>query len=98
VDNTLPPLAEVFPKRQLIERHPHLLSEHRLAWALRNRRTNGLEAAGAVYETGVGEIVLHEPRFLQWFLGLSGRGKPRRLRRSRPARPSPAGTPAPNAP
>jgi len=74
---SIPPSAELFDKHQLVERHPHLLNEHRLSWALRNRSRNGLVAAGAVYDSPCGELVLHEPSFLRWFLGLSGRSKPR---------------------
>lgn len=75
-----PPTAELFPARQLTPRHPHLLNEHRVAWALRNRRTNGLNAAHAVFESPCGELLIHEPAFLAWFLGLSGRAKPRAVR------------------
>lgn len=81
----LPPAAEIYPRRQLIERHPHLLSRHRLNWALRNRATNGLQAAHAVYESPCGELLIHEPPFLAWLLGLAGRAKPRALRRPRRA-------------
>jgi hypothetical protein len=59
------------------------LNDHRVAWALRNRRKNGLAAAGAVFESACGELLIHEPAFLRYFLGLTGRAKPRALRRSR---------------
>ncbi len=85
VNVPLPPTTELFPSRQLAGRHSHLLSENRLAWALRNRRKNGLEAAGAVFESPCGELLVHEPAFLAWFLGLSGRAKPRASRRCRPS-------------
>ena len=78
---TLPPTSELFTSRQLAQRHPHLLNEHRLAWALRHRRDNGLSTAGAVFDSPCGELLIREPAFLSWFLGLSGRGKPRRVRR-----------------
>ena len=81
----IPPLSEVYPRRELVDRHPHLLNEHRVAWALRNRRTNGLSAAGAVFESPCGELLIHEPAFLAWFLGLAGRAKPRAARRQRSA-------------
>jgi hypothetical protein len=76
----LPPTSELYPKAQLIERHRHLLSASRLAWALRNRRKNGLQIAGAVFESPVGELLIHEPTFIRWMLGLAGRAKPRRAR------------------
>jgi hypothetical protein len=87
-----PPTSELFPARQLIARHAHLLNEHRVAWALRQRRRNGLAKAGAIYESPCGELLIHEPAFLEWFLGLNGRGKPRRLRRTSLSR---AGSTAP---
>lgn len=73
----IPPTSELFDKHQLVERHPHLLNEHRLSWALRNRARNGLAAAGAVYDSPCGELLLHEPSVIRWLLGLSGRSKPR---------------------
>jgi hypothetical protein len=79
----LPPVTELFSVRDLASRHPNLLSENRLRWAIRNRHKNGLESAGAVFESPVGEFILHEPSTLTWLLGLSGRAKPRRARRAR---------------
>lgn len=81
VVDTLPPTTEVFSRRYFEKRHPDLLSEHRIAWAIRHRHTNGLMAAGAVFESPCGEILIHEPTFLRWFLGLAGRAKPRATRR-----------------
>jgi hypothetical protein len=75
----IPPTSELFLPKQLVDRHPHLLNEHRVAWALRNRASNGLE--DSVYEARSGELVIHEPGFLAWFLGLTGRQKPRAIRR-----------------
>jgi hypothetical protein len=75
----IPPTSELFTKRQLVERHPNLLSESRVAWAVRNRDENGL--ADSVYESRGGKILIHEPGFLAWFLGLKGTAKPRTLRR-----------------
>ncbi len=83
---SIPPASEIFPANQFPQRHPHLLSDHRVAWAVRNRRKNGLDAAGAVYESPCGQMMIHEPAFLSWFLGLAGRGKPRALRKGRAAR------------
>ena len=77
--------SEIFASRPLIERHPHLLNASRLTWALRNRDKNGLAKSGAVFESRGGELLIHEPKFLEWFLGLSGRAKPRRLRRTHEA-------------
>jgi hypothetical protein len=75
----LPPTTELFSVRDLAERHPKLLPENRIRWALRNRKDNGLESAGAVFESPIGDYFLHEPAFLSWLLGLSGRAKPRRI-------------------
>ena len=36
---------------------------------------NGLSAA--VFDSPCGELLIHEPSFLAWFLGLAGRAKPR---------------------
>jgi hypothetical protein len=79
----VPPTAELFTKAQLVTRHPHLLSPNRLMWALRRRAANGL--SGAVFESPCGELVIHEPAFLAWFLGLKGRSKPRTGRKGRRA-------------
>ena len=64
---------------QLIAKHPHLLSLNRIAWAPRYRAVNGL--SDAVYDSPCGELLIHEPSFLAWFLGLRGRAKPRVRRR-----------------
>lgn len=82
-ERPLPPPGEIFPASQFPQRHPHLLSGHRVAWAIRNRRKNGLASAGAVFESPCGELMIHEPAFLAWFLGLAGRSKPRALRKGR---------------
>lgn len=82
---SIPPTSELFNSRQLSARHQPLLSEHRVAWAVRHRRKNGLTAAGAIFDSPCGELLIHEPAFLAWFLGLSNRAKPRRLRKSRAA-------------
>lgn len=79
----IPNTAELFGLRDLAARHPNLLSEARLKWAIRNRNANGLDAARIVFETKGGELVVHEPAFLQWWLGLSGRHTPRAQRRKR---------------
>lgn len=77
----LPPTTELFTQRQLAERHPHLLNYNRIVWGIRHRHTNGLTATGAVFESACGELLIHEPSFLRWFLGLAGRAKPRAGRR-----------------
>jgi hypothetical protein len=79
VPPSLPPTTELVTKSQLVSRHPHLLSVNRVTWALRCRAVNGLSAA--VFDSPCGELVIHEPSFLAWFLGLSGRAKPRAGRR-----------------
>ena len=75
----LPPMAELFTKAQLEARHAHLLNVNRVTWALRRRATNGLSTA--IFVSPFGELVIHEPCFLAWFLGLGGRGMPRAGRR-----------------
>ena len=80
---SLPPTSELFPVRQLIQRHPHLLTTNRMTWITRFRDKNGLTAGGIVFESPVGELLIHEPKFLEWFLGLSSRAKPRRVRTAR---------------
>ena len=79
VPPSLPPTTELVTKAQLIARHSHLLSVNRVTWALRCRADNGLSAA--VFDSPCGELLIHEPAFLAWFLGLSGRAKPRAGRR-----------------
>ena len=76
---SVPPTTELVTKAQLVARHPHLLTVNRVTWALRCRGVNGLSAA--VFDSPCGELLIHEPAFLAWFLGLSGRGKPRAGRR-----------------
>jgi len=80
VPPSLPPMAELVTKAQLVARHPHLLSVNRVTWALRCRAVNGLSAA--VFDSPCGELLIHEPSFLAWLLGLSGRAKPRAARRA----------------
>jgi hypothetical protein len=41
-DRPVPPTSELFNKPQLIQRHPHILNQARVEWALRHRDTNGL--------------------------------------------------------
>jgi hypothetical protein len=33
-----------------------------------------------VYESKSGQLLIHEPEFLRWYLGLTGRSKPRASR------------------
>jgi hypothetical protein len=80
VPPSLPPMAELVTKAQLIARHPHLLSVNRVTWALRCRAENGLLTA--VFDSPCGELLIHEPSFLAWLLGLTGRAKPRAGRRA----------------
>jgi hypothetical protein len=83
--HTVPPTSELFPQRPLVERHPTIFNESRVQWAVRNRHRNGLDEVGAVFESKGGELLIHEPSFLRWFLGLEGRAKPRGLRRRKRA-------------
>jgi hypothetical protein len=76
---SVPPTTELVTKAQLVARHPHLLTVNRVAWALRCRALNGL--SDAVFDSPCGELLIHEPSFLAWFLGLRGRAKPRAGRR-----------------
>lgn len=71
----LPTPAELFPLADLPARHPNFLTASRVKWAARNRASNG--AADAFFESRGGELLVHEPTFLRWFLGLQGRSKPR---------------------
>lgn len=82
----VPDTSALFTKHALVERHSNLLKATSVAWALRNRATNGLEEAEAVFESQSGELLLYEPAFLRWYLGLAGRRKPRASHRSRRAR------------
>jgi hypothetical protein len=77
-----PPVAEIFPASQFPQRHPHLLNSNRVQWAVRHRKRNGLAACGAVFDSPCGQVMIHEPAFIAWFLGLAGRKKPRRARAS----------------
>jgi hypothetical protein len=81
---TIPPTGELFTKQSLVERHPTILNISRVHWAVRNRHTNGLESG--VFESRGSEVLIHEPTFLRWFLGLAGRAKPRAARRKRRAK------------
>lgn len=76
---SVPPTKELVTKAQLVAKHPHLLSANRVTWALRCRAVNGLSAA--VFDSPCGQLLIHEPAFLAWFLGLSGRAKPRAMGR-----------------
>src|SRR5579871_5400056 len=71
------------PMTELVAKHPHLLSANRVAWALRRRAVNGL--SDAVFESPCAELLIHEPSFLAWFLGLSGRAQRRAGRTGRRA-------------
>jgi hypothetical protein len=79
VPASAPPTSELVTKAQLVARHPHLLRLNRVVWALRRRAVNG--SAAAVFDSPCGELLIHEPSFLAWLLGLSGRSKPRAGRR-----------------
>ena len=80
VPPSVPPTTELVTKAQLVAKHPHLLSVNRVTWALRCRGVNGLSAA--VFDSPCGELLIHEPAFLAWLLGLGGRAKPRAGRRA----------------
>ena len=77
----IPPTSELFSKDAMVERHPNLLNPARIQWALRNRARNGL--SGVVYESKSGQLLVHEPEFLRWYLGLTVRAKPRSSRVAR---------------
>lgn len=80
-ERRLPVSSELFTIREMVCRHPNLLTESRVKWALRNRFKNGLD--NAVFETQGGELLIEEPSFLRWFLKLDGRNKPRASSRRR---------------
>lgn len=71
----IPLTSELFSKEGLVERHPNLLTYARIQWALRNRARNGLSSV--VHKSKSGRLLVHEPEFLRWYLGLRGRSKPR---------------------
>jgi hypothetical protein len=75
-----PPAHECFAPKAFAERHPTVLNLNRVVWAIRNRRANGLLECGGVFESPMSQIFVHEPKFLQWLFGLSGRAKSRKLR------------------
>lgn len=87
---SLPPTSELFRLSDFAKRHEPLLTDNRVRWAVRNRDDNGLQAAGAVFEDPYGVVLIHEPRFLAWYMGLAGRNKPRAPRRVRQAHASAA--------
>jgi hypothetical protein len=70
-DAPLPPTSELRTRHELAKRDPHLLSDHRVTWALRNRNKNGLSACRAAFESPCGELLVRDPAFLAWFLGRS---------------------------
>jgi hypothetical protein len=37
IPREIPPSSELFPRHALVERHPNLLTQSRVQWALRNR-------------------------------------------------------------
>ncbi len=78
-NSKLPPTTELFSADDLVQRHPQILNQHRVQWALRHRKRNGLN--DAVFETRSGALLVHEPEFIRWYLGLCGRKKPRALRK-----------------
>jgi len=71
----IPPLSELFSKEALVERHPNLLTHPRIPRASRTRATDGLSSV--VYESMSGQVLVHEPGFLRWYLGLTGRSTTR---------------------
>jgi len=77
----IPPSHELFTIPALAARHPNFLTDSKVRWAVRQRAKNGL--LESVFETRSRQNLIHEPGFLQWFLGLTGRSKPRAPRRSR---------------
>jgi hypothetical protein len=83
LNQLLPPAAELFSLQALVERHPSLFTKSRLQWALRNRKTNGLLAANAVFETQSRKLLLREPALIAWYLKLDGRNRPRATRNGR---------------
>lgn len=79
-DLSLPSVTELFSIQDLVARHPTLFTRSRLQWALRNRKTNGLIAANAVFETQSRQLLVREPAFIAWYLRLDGRNRPRAIR------------------
>ena len=73
----LPPTEALLTRADLLAKHPTLLTPNRLKWALRNRKHNGLEKSGAIIESPLGVLLIHQYKFLEWVCGKRG------LRRSR---------------
>jgi hypothetical protein len=90
IEEIIPPTGEIFPWRVFVARHPTLFTEARVQWALRKRKENGLDEVRAVFFVRSGEWNIHEPRFLRWYLRLSGRRAPRRSRAAAGATPKSA--------
>lgn len=77
----LPHANNLFPAAKFAERHPNLLNANRVAWAVRHRRVNGLAECGGTFESPLNQVLINEPAFLAWLVGLAGRKKPRSARR-----------------
>lgn len=89
----IPPTEEIVNRQELVRRHPTILTEASVQWALRKRATNGL--ASAVYEARSGALLIHEPTFINWFLEPKGRREPRTQQRERVADALPASSSCP---
>lgn len=66
----------------MVSNVPMVGRTHLSTWISNDTKAvNGLSAA--VFDSPCGELLIHEPSFLAWLLGLSGRATPRATRRER---------------
>ncbi len=81
--NDLPPTSELFEVAAFSARHGQLTPLNRVIWAVRRRHKNGLAAVGGTFESPLGIVLIHEPTFIRWLLGLAGKSAPRKPRAAR---------------
>ena len=59
-------LGEFSTPKALIKNHPNLeLTEQQMNWALRHRKTNGLDSAVKKFGRN---LIIHVPTFTEWLL------------------------------
>ena len=61
-------LEDIKSLDSFIEKHPDIANEARLRWLIFNRKSNGLEAAGAIIKRA-GRWYVVVPRLKSWLLG-----------------------------
>lgn len=72
--NLIPPqvdddigIGDINALEPFIENNPELVNEHRMRWLIFNRKSNGLEASGAIIKRA-GRWYIVVPRFKNWIL------------------------------